>query len=665
MQASNTNQSYYTKQPDNTGTMSQVPDTVGSQKNKNFKFKSIFAVVGLVLFAIIAAMGVLIAQRQVAQNGESVTPVAPNAPQSQPKAAEDVANRCAMTFTVTSDGAVNCTNKTALKDFGGAIIAPNTSFNVGDEFVFKITVKQEGTFSPATNVQVIDTLPNSLEFVSAAPGSSGISNSGQKVTATIGTMQPGETKNVEFKVKVTDGNYGSNTNTATATADDGSSAICSYPYIIAKGTAECAKKELYSTVTGALVTEGNKLERGLEYEYRISAKITNKPFGEVIISDVIPEELEYVGVSDKNSEYEISYDSDTNTLTANIGEIDSNETGETISLGFIVRVPEDPELGEFTNTASVYILPFNSQKIPQDQSVCSATHTILPIGSAECSSKKAFTTGGVAIPENSDLSIGQEFDYALTITADETTTGEVTVTDTLPTGLEFISETTNTKNFEYDSNSRTISATFPQMNAGQSETILFRVQVVANPTVTSFKNTATVTTAGGSNTSESSCSLTLNLEKKYECNSECTTNENCSDLGEDHICYKTDSGKSYCRLANNPQNLQCKAVESTPPPTGPATPPPTPAPGCNDLCIANADCSNSSHICVTTNDGSNRCRLAEYTASTTCTEPTVAATPGQPVLPETLPETGPEDWLNWLKAGLVTLGVGTALFLLL
>ncbi|NCN07037.1 MAG: hypothetical protein GW946_04335, partial [Candidatus Pacebacteria bacterium] len=92
--------------------------------------------------------------------------------------------------------------------------------------------------------------------------------------------------------------------------------------------------------------------------------------------------------------------------------------------------------------------------------------------------------------------------------------------------------------------------------------------------------------------------------------------------------------------------------------------PPPPAVGCNEVCSTNADCSNSDHICYTTPEGENLCRLANYLNSTTCTEPAQVVVV-QPELPPELPQTGPADWLNWVKTGLVTLGVGAILLLLL
>lgn len=137
-----------------------------------------------------------------------------------------------------------------------------------------------------------------------------------------------------------------------------------------------------------------------------------------------------------------------------------------------------------------------------------------------------------------------------------------------------------------------------------------------------------------------------------KCNEACTTNAQCEKGDTDHFC---DSTTNTCRLKTNPSSTTCVKPQ--------ATPTPTPAIGCNDTCVTNADCSNSNHICVTTADGRNKCRLESYTTSESCTLPTTST--AQPTLPPQLPATGPADWMNWLKAGLVTLGLGAALFFLL
>ena len=157
--------------------------------------------------------------------------------------------------------------------------------------------------------------------------------------------------------------------------------------------------------------------------------------------------------------------------------------------------------------------------------------------------------------------------------------------------------------------------------------------------------------------------------KTYTCNATCDTTADCQSYNTNYVCYNAGgtTGK-VCRLTGNETNTSCQSASA---------PPPTPAIGCNQTCATNADCSNTAHICYDTTlvgqTAGKVCRLANYVNSATCTTPSgsVVYTPpaetkgGQPALPAELPQTGPEDWLNWLKAGLITLGVGAALLLLL
>lgn len=102
---------------------------------------------------------------------------------------------------------------------------------------------------------------------------------------------------------------------------------------------------------------------------------------------------------------------------------------------------------------------------------------------------------------------------------------------------------------------------------------------------------------------------------------------------------------------------------STPGPTAQPTSTPNPSIGCNQVCVTNGDCSNSNHICFTDPEGVNRCRLESNPTNANC-QPLVAEQP--PVdLPQELPQSGPAEWLTWMKAGLAVLGVGAALLLML
>lgn len=153
------------------------------------------------------------------------------------------------------------------------------------------------------------------------------------------------------------------------------------------------------------------------------------------------------------------------------------------------------------------------------------------------------------------------------------------------------------------------------------------------------------------NRSSASCQPQQN---SYACNSACTTNAQCQTANGSYIC-----SNGQCRLDSNPTATSCLPASYVPP---------TPAIGCNDTCSSNSDCSNPDHICSTTADGTNRCRLADYTNSATCSKPpqTTASVPGQqPQLPEQLPQTGAFEFGNWLKAGVAALGIGAVLLLFL
>jgi hypothetical protein len=154
------------------------------------------------------------------------------------------------------------------------------------------------------------------------------------------------------------------------------------------------------------------------------------------------------------------------------------------------------------------------------------------------------------------------------------------------------------------------------------------------------------------NTSSASCEESTTVT--YACDSVCTTNDQCTGVDDDYTCANIN-GTKRCRLATNTSSASCQ--EST-----------TVTIGCNDTCVTNNDCSNSNHICY-----QEKCRLESNPENTSCSTPTttttttteVAETPTQPELPAELPKTGPEDWGNWLKAGLAALGVGAVLLLLL
>ncbi len=165
-----------------------------------------------------------------------------------------------------------------------------------------------------------------------------------------------------------------------------------------------------------------------------------------------------------------------------------------------------------------------------------------------------------------------------------------------------------------------------------------------------------------------------------------------SDCNGNLICVTANNGHNYCsevayadRCEQSPSYESCcTAPTSTPEPepsptviivvTNPpyATPLPTQPDqpqkyivdtksACNESCSSNADCKNMSHICY-----NGRCRLDVNPEDENCQLPSGETTVERVAQqPTELPQSGPKDWLKYLKAGIGAVGAGLLLILFL
>lgn len=149
----------------------------------------------------------------------------------------------------------------------------------------------------------------------------------------------------------------------------------------------------------------------------------------------------------------------------------------------------------------------------------------------------------------------------------------------------------------------------------------------------------------------------------------------CNAIGRTESCGGTDyccdgdewtTDMAVCTASPSPSTSPSPSPSPTPAASPTPSPSPSPTPttettySCNSSCTSNTQCQtyNSTYICY-----QSKCRLDSNPTSTSCTEPTSSST--QPELPAALPESGSEDVLNWIKAGLGAIGIGAALMLLL
>lgn len=292
------------------------------------------------------------------------------------------------------------------------------------------------------------------------------------------------------------------------------------------------------------------------------------------------------------------------------------------------------------------------------------------------------------ITEQSVFEPGETVVYALDVSLDGAPT--VTLTDLLDDTLTFLDS--NCGENAYNSTTDTLTCTVtPQLTQ-----IIFRATIgeaVANDT--QIQNTADLAASG---TAPSSCSVTVTVSDEpvpsptpspspsvspsptpsvspspsptptptpspspdLVCGDECTSNSQCPGS---HSCYNGRCAYDPCL---DFATYECSQDLCTITPDEPEEP----VLYCNDECVTNADCSVSNHICY-----NGRCRLDVNPNSANCTLPAnvptpepvvytpVAQAPDQPVLPETLPETGSDTIQIMMAAGALFLVGGLLLVL--
>lgn len=692
------------------------------KKKTNWKLLGSILIIAIVAIAGIA--GILISQRQSIVEG----PVAPNAPSSQPEAAgnqipePDQRQVCSIGFevkpVVVTPGSATCISKTAKIAGTTTILTANTKVAPGTVIEYSITVAGTGTSN--STVEVSDKLPAELQYVTASaklngtqnapatiPGASngntlkynlgGPAASKQNVItyqATLKGTTPATVTSFTNAVTVV-----SNPNTATAKTDTSCKLTLGVqPPVVPTGVAKCESKFAYNTATtpsSKYTTTGttvSMVKRGdiIEYQISISAEKTTK--GAVVVTDTLPAELDYVANS-SSWKGTVPPTGTGKVITFNLGVMAQDGKKQTILIKYKAKVKPDAQIKSFANAVKVVT---NGEAATADNT-CKATLKVAPVGVAQCVQKTVTDSAGAVIAENTTVTKGNIISYKIKVAATETTTGPIVVTDVLPASVTYDSAVST--GITYTAATRTVTANLGVMGdtaANKEKTIEFKVKINDNAVPGDFTNTASVTTSGAN---ADTCPVTLRIA--YACNVGCSTDDQCKSIGSGYIC-STENGNT-CRLAENPSSSSCGGVtpsyscnsscendsqcqtsnsnykcaetsegkrcrlkdnEAQTSCTVASTPTPTPTIGCNALCASNADCTNPQHICATTSDGSDRCRLAEYPESQSCVQPGTPVA-SQPQLPQELPQTGPQDWVNWLKAGLVTLGIGAVLLLLL
>jgi uncharacterized repeat protein (TIGR01451 family) len=277
--------------------------------------------------------------------------------------------------------------------------------NVGNTVTFTITLTDRGP-DPATNVTVNDSLPAGLTLVSATP-SQGTYTGG---VWTVGTVTPAAAPTLTITATVT--SPGAQTNTATITHSDQDDPNPTNNTASTTVTPQQADVFVGKTVSNPTPNVGDTIS----YTVTVGNNGPNTATG-VTIQDILPAQVSY----QSSSATEGSYNPATNTWT-----VGSVAVGTLQTLTILVRVDAaNPQ----PNTASIS----HSDQFDPDTSNNSVTASITP-QQADLEMAKSVS--------DPTPNVGQNVTFTVTLinNGPDTATG-VTVTDLLPSGLTFVSDT--------------------------------------------------------------------------------------------------------------------------------------------------------------------------------------------------------------------------------
>lgn len=344
------------------------------------------------------------------------------------------------------------------KDASGEIAIP------GQPLTYTLIVGNSGP-SDATGVQVVDTLPPGVTYVSATTSQGTVSGSGNSVTALLGSLAVGEQATITILVDVDGTASGTLVNTSTVSGVETETNL--------ENNTDEASVVVQPQVDVAIfkVDSPDPAVAGQPLTYTLSV-VNNGPSAAtgVIVTDTLPAGLTYQSATASQGTVSLSG----NTVTANLGTLPSGAT-QTVT---IVTIVDADTRGTLHNTATV--------TTNEDDTNPQNNHDEEP------TDVRAEVDLAIVKTDSPDpISPGQQLTYTLTVTNNgpSLATG-VTVTDTLPAGVTYQSATASQGNVGHAGN--TVTGELGSLASGATATIT--ILVIVDPTTRGvITNSATVT----------------------------------------------------------------------------------------------------------------------------------------------------------------------------
>ena len=341
--------------------------------------------------------------------------------------------------------------------------------NAGTGFSYTVTVSNAGP-SDATLVQLVDTLPSEVVYVSATPGQGSCSELSGTVTCDLGTITDGGSVDVVIAVTVpADTSAGSITNNAsvsTSTTD---------PVAGNDATSEDTTITTEADLSVSKVDSADPVTAGTGFSYTVTVSNAGPSDATLVtLTDVLPSEVSFVSATpDQGSCSELA-----GTVTCDLGTV---ADGGSVDVVIAVSVAADTSAGSITNNASV------------------STATSDPVAVNDATSEDTTITTesdlSVSKVDSADpVNVGTGFSYTVTVSnAGPSDATLVALTDVLPSEVTYVSATPDQGSCSELAG--TVTCDLGTIADGGSVDVVIAVTVPPGQAATTVTNNAAVSTS--------------------------------------------------------------------------------------------------------------------------------------------------------------------------
>jgi len=511
-------------------------------KDSNSILPKQFILPAILLFIAMIAVAVALFQRDRGL-------LAPTAPQSNPQAAMEASNTCAVNFTVEDDTQITCTKRAWRNELTNNLPANVYSLNqviqtarAGDTIVWSI--EAENTSDTSTQIRFTDIFGQNAQYMTFVDSNCG-ATAWNATTSTLTCpniflgANSTEDRKAVFSTRISDsaplGTIITNSATITDQNAQDVTSTCSFSVTVDEETEAKLCNETCETdkeCSVGLSCNPNSLRcLPTDGSTCVSPTPTNTPVLSLTPSN-----------TPTNTPSSTPTRTPTPTNTPSSTPTRTPTPSATLPPGVTATATLSPTATLFASNTPTSTLALTSTATPSDQADLALT-------------KRASTT----TPK-----LGEEITFTIEVVNNGPANAqEVTVIERLPSGLQFVSATPSQGSYTASTNIWDIG----NLNVGQRVTLALRVRVnttsgVSNVAEVRTSNKVDPNSTPNNSRPEENDQGEVRLNSILaQCNESCSSNADCAST--DQICFTTSDG-NRCRLANNVNSSSCSPAVATP-----------------------------------------------------------------------------------------------------